>query len=272
VVNPLSTRVKESIRAVTRCAGAEMLARQESCSVTYKRAGEYHDDPQAHTDVDDFIEKLFTEAIEKVSRYDVLTEGNGRADFDTEYIWIVDPIDGTAQFHRGLPLYASSVALCSARGYTAVWGLVYAPALDLLFEAEKGKGATCNGQAIRAASSRPNDEILASISAYGSFKRVHQTDLYLSLVRSLRHVRQFGCPSLDICFVASGRLDVRVVAGFKIWDIAAAALIATEAGAEFRNLATGDLGDMNTQVGVIGSPPVCELVSREVCNTTLVEW
>jgi myo-inositol-1(or 4)-monophosphatase len=153
-------------------------------------------------------------------------------------VWIVDPIDGTANYAHGHPYVAISVAL-AIDGEPCV-GVVHAPFLGETYTATRGGGAWCNGQAIRV--SDVSDLKRALIGT--GFPHIRDDlDGAVTRVRRLltecQDIRRSGSPALDICWVAAGNLDAHTES-LAPWDIAAAALIATEAGARRGNLVPGD--------------------------------
>lgn len=165
--------------------------------------------------------------------------------------WIVDPIDGTTNFIRGLHYSCVSVAL--AEDDTALLGVVYNPYLDLCYSAEKGKGARCNGAALTV-SDHGLDRSLVSVG-FTAYER-EQTDRMFRLFRGLfdhcEDIRSFGSAALDLCAVGAGSLDVFVELQLKPWDYAAAACIITEAGGIISDLAGNPL-PFHTGSGVLAA-------------------
>jgi myo-inositol-1(or 4)-monophosphatase len=143
--------------------------------------------------------------------------------------WIVDPVDGTANLAHGHPLTAVAIAYVED-GETQI-GVVHAPYLGETYMGVKGAGSTCNGTALTVSDTT---ELRDALVATG-FPHVRD-DLgpvarrVARLVSECRDIRRSGCPTLDICWVASGRLDAYHESAAP-WDVAAAGLIAREAGA-----------------------------------------
>ncbi|MCF7837181.1 MAG: inositol monophosphatase [Candidatus Marinimicrobia bacterium] len=165
----------------------------------------------------------------------ILGEEGSRAS-RSPYRWVIDPIDGTVNFHHGLPQWCTSVAL-EYRG-AAVVGVVYAPELDDLYTAVQERPALCNGAAIKPAETRSLSQALIctghskDIEADpNGFRRME------TLCRNARKVRMMGAAALDICHVARGRVDGYFETRIYHWDIAAAQLIARQAGAQTEVLA-----------------------------------
>lgn len=152
-------------------------------------------------------------------------------------LWVVDPIDGTANYVRGHPYFGVSVAFAFDGVVQA--GCVHAPALGETFAAIRGGGATLNGKPVRV--SAPEDLSRAVVSTGFPHEKQSAENLVRrveSLLRACQDIRRSASPVLDICYVAMGRLDAHVETLFA-WDVAAAGLIATEAGASRANLVHG---------------------------------
>jgi len=149
---------------------------------------------------------------------------------DREYVWIIDPIDGTTNFIHGLPFYSVSIALAH-RGEVIV-GVVYDPSRDELFVAEKGKGAYVHGRRIQVS---PEDQLESSLVATGfPTDREYMLPLALKQIESVaprvRNIRAGGSAALHLAYVAAGRLTGFWEANLNAWDIAAGMLLVQEAG------------------------------------------
>jgi myo-inositol-1(or 4)-monophosphatase len=184
-------------------------------------------------------------------------------------VWIVDPIDGTANYAHGHPYVSISVAL-AVDGEPCV-GVVHAPFLEETYAAIRGGGATCNGLPIRVSDV---SELRRALVGTGfphdrsdvapSIERVRR------LVTECQDIRRAGSPALDICWVAAGRLDAHTES-LAPWDIAAAGLIATEAGALRGNLTSGPSAwppALRGEEFIVATPalfaPLCELLTRDL--------
>ena len=144
--------------------------------------------------------------------------------------WIVDPLDGTTNYLYGLPGFAVSIA-AEVDGEVRA-GVVYDVVRDELFAATKGGGATRDGRPIRCsdAADLPT-ALLATGFAYDSERRRAQAEVVVQVIPRVRDIRRFGAAAVDLCTVACGRLDGYWERGLAPWDLAAGALIASEAGA-----------------------------------------
>lgn len=162
------------------------------------------------------------------------------------YRWVIDPIDGTTNFIKGLPHFAISIGIYKNDKPEA--GLVYNPISDEMFSAARGQGATLNDRKIRATAVLPENAIIET-----GIPR--QPELHSKTIATLKKVlvtfpdiRRNGSAALGLCYVASGRVDGFYEFGLSEWDIAAGALIAQEAGAivsdtdgGFNHLTTGNI-------------------------------
>lgn len=149
---------------------------------------------------------------------------------DSEYLWIIDPIDGTTNYVHGMPFFCVSIAL--AHQGEVIVGVIYDPIRDELFVAEKGKGAYMHGQRCRVS----EDPTLAdSIIAVGfnpdrNFALPENMKGITALSEHARSLRALGSAALHLAYVAAGRISGYYEVGLNVWDVAAGALILTESG------------------------------------------
>jgi len=156
--------------------------------------------------------------------------------------WIVDPIDGTVNFLYGIPHYAVSIAVVEGEPDPLTWKALAAavvnPASGEVFTATDGGGAFLGASPIRVAESvELSQALVATGFAYDSAMRGRQGAVVAQLLPEVRDIRRQGTASLDLCFVASGRLNAYFERTLSPWDHAAGALIAREAGARVSGLA-----------------------------------
>jgi myo-inositol-1(or 4)-monophosphatase len=176
-------------------------------------------------------ETLFQELTKARPGYGFLgEEGGKREGADKTHIWIVDPLDGTTNFLHGIPQFAISIAL--EREGAVVAGLVYNPANEEMFLAEKGKGAFLNDQRIRVAARK---RLIDSVVACG-LPHHGRGDIALgqretaAIQDQVAGLRRFGAAALDLAWVAAGRVDAYWERNLKIWDLAAGLILVREAG------------------------------------------
>ena len=144
--------------------------------------------------------------------------------------WIVDPIDGTTNFLYGHGSFAVSIG--AYEGDTGIAGVVFDPIRNETFAAVRGGGATRNGQPLHAPQDAPplGEVLLGTGFHYLASRRLRQARLLIDVLPAVRDIRRQGAAALDICSVASQRLDAYYEAELQPWDIAAGLVIATEAG------------------------------------------
>jgi myo-inositol-1(or 4)-monophosphatase len=174
---------------------------------------------------------LFTELSKARPGYGFLMEERGAVDgTDEANRWIVDPLDGTTNFLHGLPVFAISVALERAGQIAA--GVVYNPAMDELYTAERGGGAFFNDRRIRvAARTKLSDCVIGTgIPHLGQNRHGEFLVELRNVMGETAGVRRLGCAALDLASVASGRLDGFWEKPLHPWDIAAGMLLVREAG------------------------------------------
>jgi len=167
-------------------------------------------------------------------------EGGAREGSDKTHRWIVDPLDGTTNFLHGIPHFAVSIAL--ERNGAIVAGLIYNPANDEMFVAERGKGAFLNDKRIRvAARERLADAIVAcGLPHYGRGDLELARNEIAAAQCHFAGLRRYGAAALDLAWIAAGRLDAYWERDLSPWDLAAGLLLVREAGGFVSDLDGGD--------------------------------
>jgi myo-inositol-1(or 4)-monophosphatase len=176
-------------------------------------------------------EILFTELSRARPGYSFLMEERGEVTGDDDqHRWIVDPLDGTTNFLHGLPFFAISIAL--ERQGQIVAGVIYNPAMDELFTAERGGGAFMNDRRLRVSGRTKLAETMigTGIPHLGVGRHGHFLIELRNVMGEVAGVRRFGSASLDLGYVAAGRLDGFWEEPLQPWDIAAGMLMIREAG------------------------------------------
>lgn len=169
-----------------------------------------------------------------------ICEEEGVNDPDKEYVWVIDPIDGTANYARGIDACAISVGL--KHGDETVLAVIYSPAREEMYWAEKGKGAFCNGKPIHVSSRDFKDSILCT--AMSTYRKEYAdvcSDIIMEAFHQCNDVRRFGAASIEFCFLASGLCELYFEMRLQPWDYAAGMLILTEAGGSVSSLDGGPL-------------------------------
>lgn len=183
------------------------------------------------TEVDRASEDLIRSRLAEARPGDgFLGEEGADVESATGVTWVVDPIDGTVNFLYDLPPYAVSVA--AVREGETVAGVVVNVASGEVFSAARGAGAHLDGRPLRANAPVPLEQHLVGTGFnYDARVRALQADAAAVMLRTVRDIRRLGSAALDLCAVAAGRVDAYVEEGLHPWDMAAGALVATEARA-----------------------------------------
>ena len=159
---------------------------------------------------------LINELTKNKKKYSILSEEIGFIkNDDNDYIWVIDPIDGTTNFLHGIPHFCISIGLKFKD--QIISGIIFDPIKNEIFYAEKNQGAFFNNHRIRVSKRKNLDECLFATNKNGLLS----TDL---------NARIFGSAALDLAYVASGRIDGYFQKGLNLWDIAAGTVIVKEAG------------------------------------------
>ncbi len=184
------------------------------------------------SEIDFQVEKLVMDAIrENFPGDSIVSEESGFLDEKDCCIWYVDPLDGTINYVHGLPFFCVSLAY-TEEGIVKL-GVVYDPIRDECFSAERGNGATLNGEPIRVSNA---NRLIESLLVTGFSYDIRENDennldKFSRLSMRARSIRRLGSAALDLCYVAAGRLDGYWELDIHPWDFAAGALIASAAGA-----------------------------------------
>lgn len=178
----------------------------------------------------------------------ILAEESGTQG-ESEYVWIIDPLDGTTNFLHGVPQYAVSIAL-QHKGVLSQ-AVVYDPTRNDLYTASRGRGATLNDRRLRVSKRK---ELADSLIGTGfPYTRFEHMDAYMAIFKDVMQktagLRRPGAASLDLAWTAAGRYDGFFETGLKPWDIAAGALLIQEAG--------GMVGDLQGKDGYLNSGHIC---------------
>lgn len=188
---------------------------------------------EADVAVEAYLKTTFAEAY---PQYGFWGEESGKTENQSSR-WIVDPIDGTHSFSKGQYFWAVSVAL--EIDQDLVFGAVYAPALNDYYAAEKGKGAWKNGQAITVSSETQLASAMIStgFACLRSYLQDNNLQRFCRIAEVTTGQRRFGSAALDLCLVADGQVDAYWEQELNLYDVAAGALIALEAGATVTDFA-----------------------------------
>ena len=183
------------------------------------------------TEADLASEKAIIEVIkESFPDHFILSEEAGEIKTDSQYKWLIDPIDGTVNFANGIPLCCVSIGV--EKEGSMLMGAVYNPVLNEFFFAEKGHGATLNGKKIQVSAKA---EVASACLVTGfPYSYLDAPDgplvVFERLIRKGIPVRRLGSAAIDLCWVAAGRFDGFYEHNLQAWDSAAGSLIVEEAG------------------------------------------
>ncbi len=231
---------------MTRELEAALSAAKEAGEVLRKGFGwqhsvRYKGEVDLVTEVDEQAEQVIREILlGAFPTYGMLAEEGGTLVGEEDARWIVDPLDGTTNYAHGLPFFCVSVAL--ERCGRVVLGVVHDPMHEETFVAERGGGATLNGEPIKVSDT---EELIRALIAtgfpYDRAEMPEALELFGRFAATTQGMRRLGSAALDLCYVASGRLDGYYERGIWAWDIAAGNLILEEAGGKVTNYRGGIL-------------------------------
>ncbi len=193
------------------------------------------------TEVDKEAEQVIREELLGIfPTHGMLAEEGGELAGEGDARWIVDPLDGTTNYAHGLPIFCVSIAL--ERSGEVVLGVVHDPMHEEIFVAERGRGATLNGEPIKVSDT---DELIRALIATGfPYDRAEvpeALELFGRFAVTTQGMRRLGSAALDLCYVASGRIDGYYERGIWPWDLAAGSVILQEAGGKVTDYRGGVL-------------------------------
>lgn len=208
------------------------------------------------TEVDRAAEQAIIEVLrDAFPGHAILAEESGESGPDSEFTWIIDPLDGTTNFIHGMPQYAVSIA--QAKNGVLEHAVVYDPNSNELFTASRGSGAFLNDRRIRVSRRTRLNEAL--IGTGFPFRQFDNVDAYLAMFKELTQktagIRRPGAAALDLAYVAAGRFDGFWEMGLSPWDMAAGVLLIQEAGGLVSDL-SGEANYLTTGNVVAGTPKI----------------
>ncbi len=201
------------------------------------------------TEVDKKSEARIIEIIHSyLPEHNILSEEAGNLNKKSEYVWIVDPIDGTVNYAHGVPIFCISIALEIKKEVKL--GLVYNPVSGEKFFSEKGKGAYLSEKKIKVSDvSKLKDGLLVTGFPYLAWENIdHCIDHFNNFIRSGLPIRRLGSAALDLCYVACGRFDGFWEVSLNPWDVAAGYLIVNEAGGKLTDFTGNKYSIYNKQI------------------------
>lgn len=181
--------------------------------------------------VDETAEKTIIEYLkDHYPDHKIYAEESGHQSGNSEYQWIIDPLDGTTNYLHQIPVFAVSIGL--QQGDELILGVVYNPQTGEMFSAEKGNGAFLNGQPIRVSDNTdPGESLIATGFPFKSKEFLPQyLQAFENILSGCRGMRRVGSAAMDMVYLACGRFDAFWELGLEAWDIAAGTVIIREAG------------------------------------------
>jgi myo-inositol-1(or 4)-monophosphatase len=250
-----------AIRAARNAGKVILRAFEESDKIEVQQKGSN----DFVTNVDKNAEAVIRETILKAyPNHCIVGEELGQhSGSDSDYLWVIDPLDGTTNFIKGIPHFAVSIALqVKGRIEQAV---IYDPIRGDLFTATRGQGAQLNSKRIRVS---PAKELSGTVLATGfPFKQKHHLEAYLNAFSALfvhtADMRRAGSAALDLAYVAAGKIDGFFEIGLKPWDTAAGQLLIKEAGGLIVDFAGGNNFDNSGNI-ICGAPKLAQAIVKEM--------
>lgn len=193
------------------------------------------------TEIDRSSEQMIIEQLHQLlPEAAFIAEENDNTSKAHEWLWIIDPLDGTTNFIHQLPLFTVSIGLMNID--RIVLGVIYEPNLDEMFYAWSRGGAWLNGNVIKVSNTQKLDQsLLATGFPFHNYTRLSQYMQFLEYtIQHTRGLRRLGSAALDLAWVACGRFDGFYEYGLKPWDVAAGVCIIQEAGGHITDFSGGD--------------------------------
>ena len=201
------------------------------------------------TEADHASEKAIIETIQKNHPdHFILSEETGEIKTTSEYKWIIDPIDGTINFAKGIPICCVSIGLEKAG--EIIMGSVYNPFMNELFVAEKKMGATLNNKKIQVSNkANVGNSCLVTGFPYTYLESKNgPLEIFSALIRKAIPIRRLGSAAIDLCWVAAGRFDGYFEHNLQTWDSAAGFLMVKEAGGKVTDFSGKDYSVYQKQI------------------------
>lgn len=234
----------------------------------FEKRDELTTESKGNNDFVTLIDKEAEQAIinkiqQSYPEHSFIGEEGGKVEGDPDFTWIIDPLDGTTNFIKGIPHFAVSIALLhKGRLDQAV---VFDPIRGELFTASRGAGAQLNGYRIRA--TKPRDLSNTVLATALPFKQREQLPVYLESMQNIfaecGDIRRCGSAALDMAYVAAGRYDGYWERGVKAWDIAAGELLVRESGGLVTDFNGGN-DPMHKGEIVAGSPKIVQALVKHL--------
>jgi len=199
------------------------------------------------TKADEESEQVIIEILKKsFPDFNIYAEESGKVDNNSEYTFVIDPLDGTNNFVIGVPNFCVSIGLM--KGSEIIAGVIYSPIINQTFSAQKGEGAFCDGKKLAVNSEQRKDQSTVCIcGSYGSYYTPQFGRTMINLMdQHYKRVINSWCSPYDMCLIASGKIESLICLKGELYDFCAAKIIARESGAIITDLAGNiDVSDDN---------------------------
>ena len=223
-------QIKKVGMASAKKAGAVLIKKYKNFDrITVKLKAKH----EIVTEADLLSEKIILkEIMNNFPDHEILSEESGKNKNHSDYLWIIDPVDGTTNFSMHNPMWCVSIGL--AYKGEIILGIIYAPILDELYIAEKGKETRRNGKIVKASK---NIKKALHTFCHGRENKFIKKALKYCTYQKLNGLdcRQLGSAAIELAFVASGRTESIMIPGTKPWDVAAGVLMVRESGGKVTN-------------------------------------
>jgi myo-inositol-1(or 4)-monophosphatase len=252
--------MEKFISQIIRKVGQELLKEFKNFNRQQVKFKSQH---QIVTRADLLAEKIILSAIrKKYPHHQILSEEAGLDKVKSDYLWLVDPLDGTTNFSLKNPIFGINLAL--AYQGKIVLGAIYIPFLDKLVLAEKGKGATMNGQKIKVSTKKNLDEAFLTYCHGSKLPDIKRAiEIYKGLKIKYSDVRQLGAASVELAWVAAGYTDAYFIPGANSWDVAPGTLIVREAGGTVTDF-QGKEWDLKSKDLLASNGPIHSQLLKEI--------
>lgn len=239
---------KELVVAIRALKKAEVLIVKNFENISWLRA---KPDRSYVTNVDVEAEKIIRKILKKeFPTYGIIGEELG-SDKSSEYMWTIDPIDGTHNYMRNMPFYGSQIALLKNK--KPILAAINIPFLKKMYYAEIGKGAYCNGKKIQVSTRKIQDSIL---SVYSHELKNLMRDKHFAKIKEMAYrIREIGAGSVEFGLTSEGCLDVVISENAKIWDMAPGKILIDEAGGVTLN---------HKGIVVSGNKEICKKIIKQL--------
>jgi myo-inositol-1(or 4)-monophosphatase len=218
--------IKQQAIKITRQAGNLLLSEYKKGRINHLHFKSKH---EIATAADLISEKIILKALNKLTPdYRIISEEKGDSHKKSDWLWLVDPLDGTTNFYMGNPLFAVQIALVYKN--EPQLSLIFAPAINEFYSAEKGKGSYLNNKKIKVSKNKLNHALLTYCHGNGKSDLEATFKIYKHYKTTGFDIRQIGSAALEFGWVAKGRTDCYISPNARLWDIVPGSLLVQEAG------------------------------------------